>query len=93
MSASYVTTAIDAGIAEITLNRPAKRNALHRAFLQELNTAVRSVAADATVRLLTLSAAGPVFCAGMDLGEMQERAGRSDAQPLWNEDTRSYRDL
>lgn len=75
------------------LNRPSKRNALSRALLEQLRAAVDEAASDRSLRVLVLGAEGPVFCAGMDLGEMQSRAGRPDAEAEWSEDTRLYRDL
>jgi methylglutaconyl-CoA hydratase len=81
------------GVARLTLCRPQKRNALTRGLLAELQAGVNAAAADETVRVLLLEAEGPVFCAGMDLGEMQDRAGRDDARELWQEDTLVYRRL
>ena len=82
-----------AGIARLTLNRPDKRNALRREILQEMLDRVRQVAADDQVRLLVLSAAGKVFCAGMDLGQMQERAESADSAADWQADSQVYCDL
>jgi methylglutaconyl-CoA hydratase len=48
---------------------------------------------DESVRLVVLAAKGPVFCAGMDLAEMQDRATNPNAKELWREDTKVYRDL
>jgi enoyl-CoA hydratase/carnithine racemase len=53
-----------------TLNRPAKRNALSRQLLAELEQAVKQAAVNRSVRVVVLAAEGPVFCAGHDLGEM-----------------------
>lgn len=81
------------GVSRIVLARPEKRNALTRALLEELKAAVEEIDADDSARLLLLEADGPVFCAGMDLGEMQERAGKPDAAEQWQKDTQVYRDL
>jgi methylglutaconyl-CoA hydratase len=93
MSESLTRCEIADGVARLVLNRPQKRNALTRQLLTELLDAVRRVEADASVRVLLLEAEGPVFCAGMDLGEMQARATQPDAAEQWQEDTRVYRDL
>ena len=93
MSESLVKFDIDAGVARIVLNRPDKRNALTRGLIEQIARVVEKVRTDDSVRLLTLSAEGPVFCAGMDLGEMQQRAAHSDAGELWRQDTQVYRDL
>lgn len=81
------------GVARLTLRRPQKRNALTRQLLAELQDGVNAASADDSVRALLLEAEGPVFCAGMDLGEMEDRAGRDDATELWQEDTLVYRRL
>jgi enoyl-CoA hydratase/carnithine racemase len=62
-------------VAQLTLNRPDKRNALSEGLLAELEAALSHLAADAAVRVVVLAARGPVFCAGHDLGEM---VGRSE---------------
>ncbi len=81
------------GVARIRLNRPDKRNALTRAMLQELLAAVRSVASNQEARVCIVEADGPVFCAGMDLGEMQSRAESADANAQWQMDSDVYCDL
>lgn len=84
---------IDAGIARLTLDRPEKRNALRREIIQALLDSVRRVAGDSSVRVLVLAANGEVFCAGMDLGQMQERAASSNATREYQLDSQVYCDL
>ena len=86
------TTAAD-GVLRIALDRPNKRNALSRELIRQLHVAVDGAAGDESVRLVVLVANGPAFCAGMDIAEMQDRAGQPNAQELWQEDTQVYRDL
>jgi len=93
MTQSLTTLTIEGGVAELALNRPDKRNALTRALLEEARGEVGRVAGDQSARLLVLSSSGPVFCAGMDLSEMQQRAAQPDARAQWAEDARVYRDL
>ena len=81
------------GVYRIRLNRPGKRNALSRELIAQLTAAVRTAVATPGVRVLELSAGGSVFCAGMDLAEMQQRALSPDADGQWQEDTRQYHDL
>lgn len=81
------------GVVRLTLNRPDKRNALSREVLQELLTTLRDLSTRTDVRLVVLSAEGTVFCAGMDLAQMQENAARPDATALWQADTALYRDV
>jgi enoyl-CoA hydratase len=56
-------------VARITLNRPEKRNAQNLRMLRELSSAVARADADADVRVIVLSGAGPCFSAGHDLAE------------------------
>ena len=66
-----------AGVVTLTLNRPQAFNALSEGLLHALQAAIDQVAADATVRVLVIAAAGKAFCAGHDLKEM--RAAPSQA--------------
>lgn len=59
------------GVATLTLNRPQARNALNNAMCGDLLIALMDCAADESVRLVVIRAAGPVFCAGADLKERQ----------------------
>ena len=63
------------GVATLTLDRPASRNALNLAMCEDLRRAAEGL--DASVKLVFVRAAGPVFCAGADL---KEREGMSAAQ-------------
>lgn len=58
-------------VGVIALNRPEARNALSRALVAELGSAVDALEADAAVRVLLLTGA-PVFCAGADIAEMAQ---------------------
>jgi methylglutaconyl-CoA hydratase len=77
-----VTIEISGGVARLTLNRPDKRNALDSATIAALSAALRRCADDPTVRMLQLTGAGNVFCAGADLGEMQAQAQASESENL-----------
>jgi methylglutaconyl-CoA hydratase len=79
---SPVTTAVSGGVAQIALNRPDKRNALDGVTLRALGAALAQCAADANVRMVQLTGAGNVFCAGADLTEMQAQAHASEAENL-----------
>jgi len=59
------------GVRTITLNRPDKLNALNQATIAELHAAFEAAAADAQVRVVVLTGAGPkAFVAGADIAEM-----------------------
>ena len=56
-----------AGMCELRLNRPEKRNAITQAMYESLRAALAAAQADATVQLVLLSGEGANFCAGNDL--------------------------
>ncbi|MER6722730.1 enoyl-CoA hydratase family protein [Streptomyces halstedii] len=57
----------DCGIATLTLDSPANRNALSARLVGELADALDVCAADETVRAVLLTHTGNTFCAGADL--------------------------
>lgn len=83
----------EGGIAQITLNRPQKRNALLREQLAEFRDFLTQVQSDRHLRAVQLTAEGPVFCAGMDLAQMQETAAHPLATTRWRHDAELYRDV
>jgi methylglutaconyl-CoA hydratase len=66
---TLVRTEVAAGVATITLDSPANRNALSSALIDELLTALAASDEDPLVRVIVLSHTGPVFCSGADLKE------------------------
>ncbi|MER5551043.1 enoyl-CoA hydratase family protein [Streptomyces sp. NPDC002793] len=60
-------TVHDRGIATLTLDSPANRNALSARLVGELAEALDACAADASVRAVVLTHTGNTFCAGADL--------------------------
>jgi len=72
------------GIAVVTLNRPAKHNALCTELIATLQRLLGELAGDDSLRALVLTGAGPAFCAGLDLVELGEGAEFSPAalEPL-----------
>ena len=77
MTDELVHLTVDGGVATITLDSPANRNALSAQLRRELRDHLTATAADEAVRVVVLSHTGPVFCAGMDLKESRG-AGSSD---------------
>jgi len=65
--AESVSFRTDGGIAWITLNRPARRNALDDRLLVDLTTALERAEADPAIRVIVIDAEGADFCAGADL--------------------------
>lgn len=74
MSSDLVTLELADGRATITLADPKHRNRLSRELMSGLGSALTGVAADGSVRVVVLTATGPVFCAGADLSGFDEDA-------------------
>ncbi|UOQ74741.1 enoyl-CoA hydratase/isomerase family protein [Hymenobacter cellulosilyticus] len=62
-------------IGYITLNRPDKRNALSYDVVSELKEAFEFAEEDESCKVIVLRAEGSAFCAGADLGYIQELQG------------------
>lgn len=79
---------IEQGVATLTLNRPEKRNALNGELVEAIADALRATAIDDDVRVVALRGAGPDFCSGADLAELEriaeldERENLDDARRL-----------
>lgn len=58
---------VEDGVLTVTLDRPAKLNALTRVMLSELLEAVERADADDAIRAVIVTGAGRAFCAGADL--------------------------
>lgn len=68
---AFVLVDISDGVAELTLNRAEKRNALHWPMVRELRAALARLADDATVRVVLVRGAGDLaFSAGADYRAM-----------------------
>jgi enoyl-CoA hydratase/carnithine racemase len=65
------------GVATVVIHNPAKRNAMTTAMWRELPGLLDRSAADPAVRVLVLTGAGDTFCAGADIGSLQQSAGES----------------
>src|SRR5437762_1894156 len=86
MSEALVRYELRSPAVVLVLNRPDKRNALSRDLIAALTDAVQRAQDDARVRSIVFTAAGPVFCAGMDLAELAgslHTAGES--APMWDD--------
>jgi enoyl-CoA hydratase/carnithine racemase len=59
------------GVVTLTLDRPGSFNSLSEGMLAALQSALDSVGADESARLVVLAASGKAFCAGHDLKEMR----------------------
>ncbi|MGH9135932.1 MAG: enoyl-CoA hydratase-related protein [Acidimicrobiales bacterium] len=74
---------LDAGVATVTLDSPANRNALSRRLVSDLHRAfdgADAAVASGDVRSIVLTHTPPAFCAGADLKE--RASGPTDSSPV-----------
>ena len=76
------------GIATLTLNRPAQRNALARELMSAVEQELAALAEDRSVRVVVIAASGPVFSAGHDLKEMRANPSREFQESLFRQCSR-----
>ena len=70
-----VLVEVDDLVAMVTLNRPARRNALSANLLARLREALTELDARPDVQAIVLTGADPAFCAGLDLTELGQPGG------------------
>ena len=86
MSDDLILFSVHAGIAKITLNRPAKMNALNPEMIVRLARCWDQVEADQSVRVAILTAGERTFCAGAYLGRLTPLLMRARAaEDEWDE--------
>lgn len=78
---SYI---LSGGVAEITLNRTEKMNALTLAMREYLRDLFASIRADPAVRAVLITANGRAFCAGADVQELAGNDTRHDFDVITN---------
>jgi len=78
--ADEILTSVADGIATVTMNRPERRNAMNGALLSGLRAAIDELDGRKDVRVVVVRGAGPAFCSGMDLKEMEARGGARDPE-------------
>lgn len=76
------------GIATVTLNRPAKFNALSSALMEAVEDTLAAIAADTSVRVVVLTANGKAFSAGHDLKEIGTKNSRDEIDALFRQCSR-----
>lgn len=90
-TAKEVIYQVEGTVARITLNRPAKRNALNDALVSGLKEALREMDGDESVRVALITGAGADFCSGADLAALQKISNSSVIENL--EDAQSLMEL
>lgn len=74
-------TQVQAGVLWLTLNRPARRNALSPALYEALLDALVAAEADDAIGAIVLTGAGASFCAGGDVARMNKQTDAPPASP------------
>ena len=74
-----VLMSLEAGVLTLTLNRPAKRNALDTTTLDGLAEGLARAELEPAIRVVAIRGAGKDFCAGADLDELLASADHSMA--------------
>jgi len=82
MAYTTLKYAVAGRIARITLNRPARLNAINDKMPREIRRAVEAANDDDRVHVIVLAGAGKAFCAGYDLKQFAE----GDATNRWTQD-------
>lgn len=70
-------------VRTVTLNRPGSRNALSAALRKQFFAALGDAEDDDGVDVVIVTAADPVFCAGLDLKELGDTTQLPDISPKW----------
>jgi enoyl-CoA hydratase/carnithine racemase len=69
-------------VATVTLNRPERRNAMNAALLRALAAAFDDLEARRDVRVVVVRGAGPAFCSGRDLRDMERGEPQAEIVPV-----------
>ena len=85
MTSAPLLVDIEGGVAVLTMNRPAKRNAMSESLLSAIDEFFRAPPED--VRCVVLTGSGGHYCAGLDLSEHKQRdaEGVMRHSRLWHE--------
>lgn len=82
------------GVATLTIDRPARRNALRWELISAMRERLAEARSDADVRVLVITGAGSTaFCSGADLGGMRGEADHLDLHDARGELAALFEDL
>ena len=73
------------GVATVTLNRPAARNALSVGLMKALQDELDALRDDPNVKAIVIAGAGPAFCAGHDLKEIRANPDPASYKALFEQ--------
>lgn len=75
---SLILTSLEQGVYRLTLNNPAKRNALSIEMLEGIQSGLQDANDNTEARVIVISAEGPVFSSGHDLKEITAARNNAD---------------
>jgi enoyl-CoA hydratase/carnithine racemase len=78
---SMIRVSIEGAAARLTLDNPARKNAIGPTMVNELLYALEDAGEAAAVRAIVLTGAGDAFCAGGDFAQMTGGAGEATLPP------------
>ena len=90
MAYQEIVYSTEGPIGYLTLNNPAKINALSRQMIKEITSALERVATDESIKVVVLNAAGKHFCAGHYMKEMVN-TGVKENKDIFDNCTRMMR--
>jgi enoyl-CoA hydratase/carnithine racemase len=79
VSDAELTVEVTGPVATVVIRNPARRNAMTPAMWRQLPVLLDDLEADPAVRALVLTGADGTFCAGADLGDLDELLDAGDA--------------
>ncbi|MFD6393214.1 enoyl-CoA hydratase/isomerase family protein [Nocardia sp. NPDC060259] len=74
---------VSAGVAVLTLNRPAQQNAVTPTMAAELSAALHRCDIEDAIRAVVITGTGPAFCAGADLSARAGEVSATLDPPPW----------
>lgn len=78
MSVAQLTVEVTGPVATVVISNPARRNAMTPAMWRQLPPLLDRLEAEPAVRVLVLTGDGGTFCAGADLGDLDELVAAGD---------------
>jgi enoyl-CoA hydratase/carnithine racemase len=85
MAATVICTDLGDGVRQVSLNRPARLNAIVPELLDDLVAALTEADRDEGVRAIVLTGEGRAFCSGDDLKEFSSQATDDDGTTAYVE--------
>ena len=93
MSEDVLRIEKSAGVATLTLNRPAAMNAISSELAEQISSTFHDLQRESAIRAAIVTGAGRAFCAGMDLRELGSGGAESRADKIGNPIEASMREF